>query len=217
MGSSLTKESKDLFEAAAVGDAVKLRPLAEKLSGKKRALNWKNPSNEQTALCVASDKGFSRCVKILASTPGVDVSAVDKNGASPLYLASSKGSLDSVKELLLISGIDVNKVDSQGSTALWSAACHGHADVVKLLLAAPGVDFNKESHYGLLSAKEKKAAAKNKTPLYAAVANGHKECVKLLLAQPGIEVNKATWDGRTPLSVAASDDVRQMLTDKGGH
>jgi ankyrin repeat protein len=87
---------------------------------------------------------------------------------------------------------------------------------VKLLTQLPGIDVNKESSYGLFSAKEKKATAKNKTPLYCAAANGHTEVVKLLAAHPKIDINKKTWDGRTPMAAANKEEIKTILRDKGG-
>ena len=216
MGLSFSGETKELWEAASSGDATKLRPLAEKLGSKPKALNCPNPkSDDQTALHVACEKNQPRCVHILAALSGVDVNQVDKLGRTAVFLACAKGNFDCVKELTSQSNCDINKCDKDGSSPLWAAACAGHIDVVMLLTQLPAIDVNKESSYGLLNAKEKKATAKNKTPIYAAAANGHTEVVRALSAHPKIDINKKTWDGRTPIAAANKEEIKAILREKG--
>ena len=226
MGSAFSSaDVAAMHEAADKGDVARLRAAVEKLAGNSKALNSPNPKAEgSTALLIASEKGKVGCVKVLLAAAGVDVNAANVAGATALIAACAKGHADVVKELLAAPGINTNAVNKEGSTALWIAACEGHADCVKALLlqaqsssssSSTKVDVNLESHYGLLNAKEKKAASKNKTPLFAAAANGRVDVVRLLLAQPEILVNKATWDGRTPLSATTLESIKTLLREKG--
>jgi len=225
MGSAFSSaDAAALHEAADKGDVARLRAAVEKLAGNAKALNSSNAKAEgSTALLITSEKGKVGCVKVLLAATGVDVNAANVMGTTALIAACAKGHADVVKELLAAPGINTNAVNKEGSTALWIAACEGHADCVKALLlqaqssSSPStkVDVNLESHYGLLNAKEKKAASKNKTPLFAAAANGRVDVVRLLLAQPEILVNKATWDGRTPLSATTLESIKTLLREKG--
>jgi len=220
MGSSFSSaDIAVLHEAAEKGDVTRVRAVVEKLAGNAKALNSPNAkAGGSTALQTASEKGKVGCVKVLLAAAGVDVNAANLAGTTALIAACAKGHADVVKELLAAPGINTNAINKEGSTALWVAACEGHADCVKALLLqaqSSKVDVNLESHYGLLTAKEKKAASKNKTPLFAAAANGRVDVVRLLLAQPEILVNKATWDGRTPLSATTLESIKTLLREKG--
>ncbi|MBT4922374.1 MAG: hypothetical protein HON23_05110 [Rickettsiales bacterium] len=114
-----------------------------------------------------------------------------------LIRAVERGDLEGV-ERLLDRGADVNKARiTDGSTPLSIAASNGHTELVQLLLDRRA-DVNKATKGGV-------------TPLVYAAFNGHAEVAKLLLDR-GADVNQAsTTDGKTPLNVAASNDVVRLL------
>jgi len=72
-------------------------------------------------------------VMALLGAPGIDVSAADDFGRTPLTLASLWGHVDAVKALLSLPGVDVFDADRDGRTALYWAASRGRSEVVILL------------------------------------------------------------------------------------
>lgn len=53
------------------------------------------------------------------------------------------------------------------------------------------------------------------TELHMAAKNGHADVVKQLLANKKIDVNAVDYFGFTPLSVAATDEIEQLLRAAG--
>ncbi len=172
--------------------------------------------NFTDSLAYAARNGHAECVRLLLTTPGIDVNKDinfkrDNYYATPLHHAARNGHAECVRHLLATPGIDVNK-PSRGYGYYWAdrddnnpplyvAVAGGHTECAKLLLAAPDILVNKPNKDG-------------RTPLYIAAENTHTECVKLLLAAPGIDTGMFT-----PLSLAViandSDKLQQLLSEPG--
>ena len=108
--------------------------------------------------------------------------------------------------LLLESGADINAKDGTGKAPLIWASYGGHADVVRVLIKQ-GADVN--------VIDESKSAAAGNTPLHFACLKDHLEVVKLLLDN-GARVNAMNCADYTPLSLASSEHVRNLLRTQGG-
>lgn len=162
----------------------------EKLSKNERQLHMKAAAGDSS--------GVRRLIRL-----GVDVSAKDKSGQSPLAWAVSLGHAD-VVQLLLEAGADANARGESG-TVLMYASFNGDADVVALLLKG-GADVGMEGENGL-------------TALTYAIFHGHTYVTALLL-KAGADVNAKVEGGRTPLMIAvigehSSTDIAELLIKAG--
>ncbi len=157
--------------------------LADQRQSVDRKTTWGN-----TALHQAAGFGHAETVQLLLSS-GVDVTATNHNGDTPLHLASfgfniftltdtatcvwmeqKARMLDmplKVTQLLLDHGADVNAVNLQGKTALHLSIMKGRISLVQLLLARSADVTLKD---GLRAA-----------PLTLALEYGDKEAVQALL------------------------------------
>ena len=86
-----------------------------------------------TALHLASYKGHTGLVQLLAQTKGVLIDARDDAGNTPLQLAAAAGK-DEVVPVLLKAGADPNLKNSDGTPPLHRAAQRGFYSVVNALL-----------------------------------------------------------------------------------
>ena len=119
---------------------------------------------------------------------GVDVSAVEGDGATALHWASYRDDLETA-DLLIGAGAKVNAANDLGATPLWTASLNGSPAMVRRLLQA-GADPN----LGLLAGE---------TPLLVAARAGHPDVVDLLLGK-GASVDVAATRGQTALMWAAA-------------
>ncbi|MBO9494473.1 ankyrin repeat domain-containing protein [Thalassotalea sp. G20_0] len=139
----------------------------------------------------AAAKGYTKGLKKLIETRGVDVNATDYHDYTALRIAACCGHTETVKALLDISGILVDVGNTSGDTALHLAVYRGDTEIVKLLLDADGIDVNEKTNKGW-------------TALHQAANNGNTEIVKMLLAASGIQINEQTNAGSTALTLATS-------------
>ncbi|HHJ21188.1 MAG TPA: hypothetical protein ENJ84_15390 [Gammaproteobacteria bacterium] len=173
-----------------------------------------------TALMVASANGDTDIVRALLAK-GADVNIKDNRGrtalsgaaneeieeeikrrldlVNALLAASKKGHADTVKDLLA-KGADVNARNYKGMTALMFASKKGYADIVKALLAK-NADVNVQRRDGW-------------TALMFASRHGHTDTAMDLMAN-GADVAVKNNRGRTALSVAANEEIRRLLRNKG--
>lgn len=105
-----------------------------------------------------------------------------------MHLAAYFG-LDKIVKELVISGHSPNVMNNCDKSPVWYAAMNGKADTMKLLLAA-GADVD--------------GGSSQSTALYEASRIGSLGTVKLLLtAGADIEARSRSWEGYTPLQIAA--------------
>jgi ankyrin repeat protein len=129
-----TRPDLDVFEAAAIGDADRLRVLLDDHPSLVNA--WSEDGF--TALHFSAFFGHSAAAELLTER-GADLAARSTNrefafDATPLHSASAAGQRE-VCEVLLDAGADVNAVQHGGYTALLDAAQNGNTELVDLLLA----------------------------------------------------------------------------------
>ncbi|EFI26923.1 ankyrin repeat domain-containing protein 29 [Coprinopsis cinerea okayama7 len=169
-------------------------------------INAPNASG-QTALMLASAKGYEAIVKQLLQLPTVreDVNMQDVTGWTALMLASWFG-YSSIVKLLLACEADGTVVTKNGTTALILASWKGHVSVVDQLLEhhPSTVDVNVRNEWGL-------------TPLLVACWNGHVPVVERLLMYPGVQVGLEDVTGLTPLAHAKRCDHRSIVNRLLGH
>lgn len=125
----------DVFEAAAIGDAARLRRLMSADPACVKA--WSDDGF--TPLHLAAFFAHPECVQALIEA-GADVESCSQNGMSvhPINSAAASGSLRCV-ELLLKGGADPNARQSGGYTALHEAA-HNADRAMEAALLAAGAD-----------------------------------------------------------------------------
>ncbi|MGH8076711.1 MAG: ankyrin repeat domain-containing protein [Lysobacter sp.] len=134
---------------------------------------------------------------------GADVDARVRGDGTVLIRAAALGDLASVNELIRL-GADVNQASRGDGNPLIAAAKHGHLDVVTKLVSA-GADVNA-------------VVTGDETPLINAARGGHLD-IATFLVEHGADVSKGVtadfgrW--RSPLNLAANDEVRAYLTSKG--
>lgn len=88
---------------------------------------------------IAARKGYHTIVRILSES-GVDISARDDSGQTPLHLAAANGHSETIVALLE-AGAEVDVKNSQGHTPLFAAVSSGDELSVKTLLES-GADPN---------------------------------------------------------------------------
>ena len=123
----------DIFEAAAAGDAERVRAM---LAADPSLRNAHAPDG-WTPLHLASHFRHTSVIELLLAH-GADVNAVSRNADAnaPLHAAAAGGADADVMGRLLRAGARVNHRQSSGFTALHEVAAIGNAEVARLLLEA---------------------------------------------------------------------------------
>ena len=133
---------------------------------------------------------------------GVDVSAAEADGTTPLHRAVHANDA-TIVELLLAAGADAQAVNRYGVRPIALACTNGNVAIVELLLNA-GVDANA-------------TLAEGETPLMTAARTGALDVVELLLDH-GADVNATeTWRGQTALMWAAAEGHAELLPPLVSH
>ncbi len=150
----------------------------------------------QTLLHDAAMFGEAELAEVLIRS-GADPDAKEAEGHTPLYRAST----GEVARVLLAAGatVDVTSGPTRG-TALHQASRHGHISVAEALL----------DHGATIDARD----AKGETPLRRAVNCRQIEIVRLLVRRRA-DPHAADRRGVTPLDVARTAEMKQVLADAG--
>jgi uncharacterized protein len=119
---------------------------------------------------------------------GVNVNAVEADGATALHWASYRDDLEGA-DLLIRAGARVNVANDLGATPLWTASLNGSAAMVRRLLDA-GADPNL-------------ALLRGETPLMVAARTGNPDVVEHLLAR-GARVNTRAARGQNAVMWAVA-------------
>jgi len=121
----------DVFEAAAAGDAERVRALLDADPSLRNA----HAPDGWTPLHLASHFRQTAMIDLLLAR-GADVNAVSRNADAnaPLHAAAAGGADSAVMRRLVEAGARVNHRQSGGFTALHEIAAIGNADVARLLL-----------------------------------------------------------------------------------
>ena len=118
-------------------------------------------------------------------------------GYTPLYVAIKSGSFK-VAQYLVEQGATLDKANSKGHTPLVAAVRTGQLEATRYLLEQ-GADRDKANN--------------GCTPLHHAAMNGHLEIAMLLMSY-GADLNARTNDGRLPIDVARTEEIKQAIRDE---
>ena len=148
---------------------------------------------KQTPLHKAAREGRRGVVEFLVSVDGVRVDVEDQDGWRPLMQAVGKQDADIVRILLAQPSVDPNvSLKGHGQTPLWMAiTIDDDCQILKSLLERPDLDLDQKSRFGEAS-------------VYRAVRWSKDSALQLVL-EKGADANLANEEGRTPLSIAASE------------
>lgn len=125
----------------------------------------------------------------------------DPDGAPPLFMAITFKKIEIAKVLILEKGANVNIETKGGQTPLILAASTSYNEMARLLIEnGANVNFATRNDGG--------------TPLIFASLLGNTQLAKILIAK-GANINAETNDGDTPLSIAGTNEMIKLLTDKG--
>lgn len=139
----------DIFEAAAIGDAARLRVFLEAEPASIESFS----GDGWTPLHLAAAFGTPAAVSTLLAA-GARVEAVSRNPQQnqPLHAALALGKNAETVRLLLAHGAPANAVQAGGFTPIFSAAIANRRDLAEMLLAH-GADPNLRSDTGKTAAE----------------------------------------------------------------
>ncbi len=183
-----SREKKTFVSAARTGHwrcLEELRDRVESASVPRRERFY------QAALFSAAEYRQEKCLKVLLSTPGIDVNAAGASGETALAVAAKSGSPVCLR-LLLAAGASVNHCDHDDYTPIMNAVlCNNHGCVKALIHAGAEIDAL--------------SRPTQQTPLMMAVKNKNIAIV-LLLLQAKANVNILSPNGECALSFATELD-----------
>ncbi|MFS0838009.1 ankyrin repeat domain-containing protein [Paenibacillus sp. 1P03SA] len=198
-----SEKNKRLLDAAAKGDADKIRALI----GEGADADARD-SQGNTAVMAAAVNRRPEAVRVLLEA-GADVNIRNDRSDNLFLYAGAEGDMELLR-LAISAGADPALTNRYGGTALIPASERGHTDIVRELLTRTGVDVNHVNRLGW-------------TALLEAVILGdggeaHQTIVRLLL-EHGADVNLPDEDGVTPYRHAVSrnfGEIAAMLKAAGG-
>jgi ankyrin repeat protein len=197
----------------------------------------------QTALIIASEKGYVNLLNKLVKLNAALLNHCDKSGNTALMTASSKGQ-ENIVQSLVENGADVNYTvpSNEGAASALQAALDAsnfkeeHMRIVKYLLqnGAHVKDRNKAGQFPLLFAADhgrtevarlliergadvNDVDLKGSFALLSAACKGHSGFVTLL-SEKGANMKMALVDGQTPLMCAVKEghvDTVKALLERG--
>uniref|UniRef100_A0ACD5XMN1 Uncharacterized protein n=1 Tax=Avena sativa TaxID=4498 RepID=A0ACD5XMN1_AVESA len=168
------------LQAAFDGNLRLLKKMVKKVD-----LRGVKDAKGDTVLHFAARKGCLEIYRFLVEECRLDVNAVSRTGATPMYYAAIVGNVQ-VMRYLVDHGSNPAIPDERGTTPLHNAAEEGHCEAVRLLLSK-GVPVDPIDHQG--------------APLHVAIAKDRVEVVKVLL-EHGADLNKVVNQILSPLLMA---------------
>jgi len=153
---------------------------------------------QTSALVLAANRGYHRCVQELLSYKETEVNCVDGSGDSALIHAAEEGHAEVVELLLTKPNIEVNLKNGNGDVALMCASNRGHNNIVNMLLKMKDIDVNTRNNDGY-------------TALMCAADKGNCEVAKLLLANKMIDVNIVDENNDNAINWAVDKDHKEIV------
>ena len=155
-----------------------------------------------TPLIIAIQHGHLKTVKLLATSPGIDVNRRDEQpGMSPFGYAVEAYHKEMVQFLMRVPKIKIGNYSE-----LELAIFKGNTAEVKRILTEQKPNINKKTEL------ENNIDNSGGTPLIYAAGFGHTDIVKLLLEQPNININIEDDHGISALTAAAMHGHVDIMT-----
>lgn len=130
------------LQSAQEGDIDAVRAaLADGVNPDVRAADW------STAIMAAAQGGHLDVVKLLATTPGIDINAQNQKCLNPFLYGCITGNLPLVK-VMVEAGCELELLTRFGGNGLTPAAEKGHLEVVRYLLENTGINPNHTNTLG---------------------------------------------------------------------
>jgi len=115
---SAAEPGRRLYDAAYAGDVAQMKVVLAECKGKPDQLNWASKERYgRTPLVIACYYNRVDAVKLLLSTPGVDVNKGIDFGTTALMYAAHRGHADVVKVLLADRRTNIN---ARGTGGRWA-------------------------------------------------------------------------------------------------
>ncbi len=199
-----------LYTASGKGHLAIVKLLIQKGAN----VNLKNEF-DGTALHEACYNGHSKIVNVLLEK-GADVNAITRaRKRTPLHLVmdrkENKERIKIVKALLAKGAKVIFRTRNNGLmlTPLHFTAVRGNIEFAKLLLAN-GTDINAR----VKIYQKERVRWEQMTPLHVAVSRNRLLYVKFLIKK-GAKINLTTKQGKTPLDLAESNEMKKLLKKSG--
>ncbi|MDR2371878.1 MAG: ankyrin repeat domain-containing protein [Puniceicoccales bacterium] len=154
---------------------------------------------DETVLHYAAKEGNLPAIRVLLSR-GAKVNDGTFGRGTPLHGAALCGQVEAM-QALLEGNAEVNARDRYYYTPLHSAVSSGETEALREL-AHWDADINAKDH-------------RKQTPLHFAAERNKLGCVMELLKYNTINVNAMDCDSRTPLDVAGTPEIQNLLRDNG--
>ncbi|KAK8853002.1 hypothetical protein M9Y10_018000 [Tritrichomonas musculus] len=181
-----------------------------------------------TALHLAAQNDNIEIVKLLLSTPNVDVNVQSEDiiddgkiqkGFTALHFAALNNNIEIAKLLLSTPNIDVNIQTSADGyfferntyftyTALHLAVQYDNIEIVKLLLSNSNIDVNIQISH------DRNMRYEGYTALHIAARNNDIEIVELLLSNPHIDVNILDFRRMKAFDVTYDCEIRKLIMQR---
>ena len=186
----------------------------------------------KTGLHFAAREGHIALVEVLIQK-GFNVNARDRTLKTPLHYACLQGH-ETVADVLLKNKADIMAKDSSGRTAFHFACCSISSRLITLLLGTKPELVNLTDnvgrtglHYAVWNSSQRQVDIirtvienkgdvnfldeEGKTPLHHASEGGRSRAIPILL-QKGADITIREFkNGKTPLDLAPSDNIRQLI------
>ncbi|CAH0044804.1 unnamed protein product, partial [Clonostachys solani] len=185
-----------LHSAVAAGDCQMVELLASYGADPTARISINGPTTLHTASLYVGRLDMTELLLRL----GVDASAVDGYGRSPLWMARSVKEPVPIAKVLLESGASM-EADRDGNTPLHDAASNGSLKLAEFLIVEHGADVNAANRLG-------------ETPFHEAVGHINPREIVKLLVDHGAETTMTKSSSRTLLGVVrnrTADAIRVML------
>ncbi|EAY08609.1 hypothetical protein TVAG_239690 [Trichomonas vaginalis G3] len=170
-------------------------------------LDPKLADNEgKTALHHAAQSGnvfiFESLLRILSENDRKTVlSKLDREGKTPIHRLLLCQDIEKIREFVERTTASFDVKDSYGRYLPNICLIEKKPEILEILAKSGKVDVNLPDQRGWC-------------PLHHAVKENDVECVKALLCAPNINVNAKTGRGMTPLCLANSDEIRNLLKER---
>ncbi|XP_048255111.1 ankyrin repeat, PH and SEC7 domain containing protein secG-like [Haliotis rufescens] len=193
------REDVKLLKACKYGTLDNVRQI---VSRDRANINYRGPLGLTPLMNAAQRKGMQDMIEFLVRI-GANASVIDANGDTILHHACVGADEETVKYFISQDIVDINCRGYHGRTPVMNAAEAGSVEVVKLLVSE-GADLSLVDTEG-------------STILHGVCRRGHSEVASYILTQNRIDINARDMAGRTPLDLAKSKDMHDLLVSHGAH